>query len=38
MVLICDAADERTLRQAIAEPVYSLGRIRATVGEKVRFV
>ena len=38
MVLVCSADNEQALREAIAEPVYSLGRLTATGGPKVRFV
>ena len=38
MVLICSANDEQALREAIAEPVYSLGQLAATDGPRVRFL
>ena len=38
MVLVCSADNEQSLREAIAEPVYSLGQLTAANGPKVRFV
>jgi len=38
MVLVCSADNEHALRESIDEPVYSLGRLTATNGPKVRLV